>query len=284
MAYVLIFLGAAQPMKSHIQIPKGLLKQFSHKIIVTQNGHINKVDAVYALNIKEKSIIEEKINSFGTIENYFSDEIDKQILNKKVENPFCDVTTIIKTQIEKLKRNQVTLRQKEKNALYKFCQYSHLRAPRQINSLNNDNFMRALNIKLTPSEFIDMADKSPFMTNPFSGRLIAIIKNETAVNFVIPFHCIYLIDVRENISDVRRDIIILPFTPKYAIALLPIKDNQKQQLDIINLTSEEKVSVMNDWAFRTELTNKQYLIATEDKELKKYADILDEIDNENHVT
>lgn len=41
---------------------------------------------------------------------------------------------------------------------------------------------------------------------------------------------------------------------------------------------------MNDWAFRTELTNKQYLIATEDKELKKYADILDEIDNENHVT
>ena len=49
-------------MKSHMQSPKGLLKQLSHKIIVTQNGHINQVDAVYALNIKEKSIIEEAMS------------------------------------------------------------------------------------------------------------------------------------------------------------------------------------------------------------------------------
>lgn len=261
-------------MKSHIQIPKNLLKRFSHKILSTQNGHTNKVDAVYALSINEGTIIEEKINTFGTIENYFSVETEREILNKKIENPFCDAASIIRMQLDVKGCKRVNIKKKNKDAIYKFCQYSHLRAPRQINSFNDDALMRAFKIRLTPSEFIDMAENSPFITNPFADRLIAIIKNDTNINFVMPFHCIYLIHVDGYKSDAQRDIIILPFTPKYAIALLPINDDQKLQLDVINLTTVEEVTAMNDWAFRTELTNKQFLIAVERKELEKYVEIL----------
>ena len=74
-------------VKSHVQMPKGLMKAFSHR---TENGR-----CVYYLDLKDMEIKEEKINALGAIEGYF-DKNSELILDRLYESPFFQATQNIR--------------------------------------------------------------------------------------------------------------------------------------------------------------------------------------------
>lgn len=78
------------PVKSHIQIPKSIVKNFSFKDVVKSNDSMTKIDFTYKLSVKNSHIRKIKAKNFCTKKGYYDDDVE-EILSCKYEAPFGNI-------------------------------------------------------------------------------------------------------------------------------------------------------------------------------------------------
>lgn len=192
-------------IKSHVQMPKGLMKAFSHR---TENGR-----CVYYLDLKDMEIKEEKINELGTIKGLY-DPTSEAILDRLYESPFFEAILNVKKFTDG-KLETLSFNQREEEALINFLKISIMRsnATRQKaekTSLVASIFPDVYKAALIPTMHLVM-DEIPLL----NGYHINILINKSKLRLVAPRNCVAF-SFKDNILYYT-----LPLSPQVAILYQP---------------------------------------------------------------
>lgn len=247
----------ANDIKSHIQIPKFILKSFSHK---TENGN-----CVYYLDLKDKKIKEEKINTLGTEFGFYDEQVESE-LSEKYEQPFAKIakiargfserklTTIVLNDYEKTIKDFFTVcmfRSKDSFEMFKNISLTAQLFPKGIENL----YMKVSLSKIDSFQFFD-----DFKVN--------ILINSTKMSFVTIRQCYYPINIDDSTC------YALPINSKAALLLQPEETFQKHmtnnELYYARVSTDEDVTNINYRAFLWEKQfNNDFVVAKEKAELTK---------------
>jgi hypothetical protein len=250
---------------SHIQISKGVLRNFAHKMLVSYGGKSNSTDAVYVLSLKSGAISEEKIDTFGTAANYYDPAIEKRLC-EEVEGPFGAAISELR---DPNKSASVMSNSEKVKDIRRYMNFSLIRAQRNHANPQIQNFAKGLGHDLTPSEvikrFLDTKDKF----DPFNGMGLSLAHNTSSVDFVIPFNCLSIF----NGSD--GDLIFFPFSPREVLILAPLNGTQEDGLILKqdDFSEEKMVCFINNLALGTENKNVGLIIGKNKEELNRLNDL-----------
>jgi len=241
---------------SHIQITQGILRPFAHRMVVTYEGKSDKTDAVYVFSLSTGLIREEKIPTFGTKENYYDVDIEHR-LSSEIEGPFGLAISHLKDPQTKEK----TLENREEvQAIRRYMIFSLIRAQRNHANPQIKSFLKGFGKDLAPSQVLKTFLVQKEVVDPFQGMSLALLHNDSPVEFVIPFNCLSIANTP------RGDLIFFPFTPKDLLLLSP-SDEDATILDLGEEKDEERVRSINNFALGTEMVNTQLIIGKTKDEL-----------------
>lgn len=192
-------------VKSHVQMPKGLMKAFSHR---TENGR-----CVYYLDLKDMEIKEEKINELGTKKGLYN-PMSEAILDRFYESPFFEAIQNVKKFTEG-KQENLSFNQQEKEALLNFLKISIMRSNATRQKAEETSFVasifpNAYRAVLIPTMHLVMNEIS-FL----DGYHISILINRSRLRLVAPRNCVSF--------SFKDDILyyVLPLSPQVAILYQP---------------------------------------------------------------
>lgn len=188
-------------VKSHVQMPKGLMKAFSHR---TKNGR-----CVYYLDLKDMEIKEAKINELGTVKGLY-DPKSEDMLDHLYESPFFQVTQDIK-KFNSGKSEVLSLTQENEKALKDFLTISLMRsdATRELaasKSVLASIFPESLYRYIVPAMHMALPN-IPLL----DGLHINVLINSSSLRLVAPRNCVVFLFLNPLGS------YILPISPSCAI-------------------------------------------------------------------
>lgn len=238
--------------KPHIQLPKQILKSFSHK---TRDGR-----KVYYLDLNKNVISEEKINVLGTAEVGFYSEAIESLLSEK-ENFFGLRANELKD-FWKAKTKTLTLSVDMQKDIFRFFDMLYVRSK---------DFTRLYNQNSQVSMFLGNIARADVVAAYYSGRApgvfedvissthrISLLINKTNSNFVVPMNGYYFCS-----NDA-----VLPISPKITIILIQKDDERLKDADYGIITSEKTINTLNKCAYKTEKEmNDDFIVAQRDYDL-----------------
>ena len=192
-------------VKSHVQMPKGLMKAFSHR---TENGR-----CVYYLDLKNMEIKEAKINELGTIKGWY-DPMSEAILAQMYESPFIQATQKLR-EFSQGKLTTYTFSPEVEEVFKNFIKVSMLRC----NSTRTSAEKSSLTARFLPDAFKGLYIPVVHATIPefdiFNGYRFNCLVNRSNLPFVAPRNCLIFCSTRDI------GYVILPISPKVAILYEP---------------------------------------------------------------
>ncbi len=240
-------------MKSHVQVPKMLLKEFCI------DGKL-----VY-LNINKKKI-ENGDLGFNQIKGYYSEELEEK-LSKGVEQPFGLAKSKIKmffkgnnrylrlneNEIEGIKNFFAASYYRSKDALAKFEKYS-----KTADWFKPNENHEAL-IKMT-------LDKNDKIENFFALMTPTIIYNRTKRNYVLCKNCFFILEIK------GIKLFAIAITPKILIVLgnsIELKGMlNAENADFISISDEKSIDEINIYSLQTEkILGEGFIISVSIEEL-----------------
>jgi len=188
-------------VKSHVQMPKGLMKAFSHS---TKDGK-----CVYYLDLKDMEIKEAKINELGTIKGLY-DPKSEEILDHFYESPFFQATLNLKKfssgQLEAL-----VFTRDDEEAFDKFIKSLIVRSDLMRESTRSAPFSSMLRPNVFNALLIATLPATLPRIEFFNGFRFNCLINNSDLSLVAPRNCIILYIV-ENTYEC-----LLPLSPRVAI-------------------------------------------------------------------
>ncbi|MCF7831996.1 MAG: DUF4238 domain-containing protein [Candidatus Marinimicrobia bacterium] len=234
-------------MKSHVQIPKSILKNFAYK-----SGKDGLV--VDYLDLSCNEIKTEKINKLDTIEGYYSEEFDKR-MGEKYETPFGDISKRIRD-FNKNKLDKLSLSERETKTILDFYNNIFFRGKFALEKANKYSLTSVVR-PIEQEELIILTRE-----NLFTGNWVNIIRNKTNIDFVIPRNCFYV----KKSKSAKKPHYILPITPKSAIILIPKEEIEefettKGTRDHYSVDDENTIKTLNEFALEIEKgTNNMFVV------------------------
>ena len=191
-----------EKIDSHIQMPKGILKKF-----------VDKNHKIYCYDVITKKIHQRTPSSCNTEVDWYDVNMEKE-LNKKIEDPFLKTVTYLERHIDKI---PLVITGKNINDIKNYFNALFARSPKMYEEAKKGFFWpnfhtEQTNHELAVSVGIDEMEKRGL----FDEFKIFFIKNQTEIPFVLPIMGMYSYTIEE--TGERK--IILPITPKLAIALI----------------------------------------------------------------
>jgi len=247
-------------VKSHVQMPKGLMKAFSHS---TKDGK-----CVYFLDLKDMEIKEEKINVLGTIKGLY-DSTSEAILDQLYESPFFQAAQNIR-KFSRGKLPTYTFTPQDEAAFEKFIKMSMMRSTMSRDSAESSSFTASV----FPDAFNALIVPVMHVTLPkfelFNGYRFNCLVNRSNLRFVAPRNCLIFCSNNET------GFVIFPISPDVAIMYMP-EELFKLSLDedgnlwyaAVEQGEEETIRNINRKAATTEIHfNNDFLIGAEREELQ----------------
>lgn len=251
-------------VRSHIQIPKGVLKQFSEA-----SGR------VYYLQVDTGKIGLTSAKMLGTEYGYYSEEQEKY-LNKEIESPLTSLATTVRDFLEQ-KRHTLTLSASAEKSLKKYITGAMARS-----ELSMDAFLSA---SVTAAFFTPQQnhDQLVYFSTKKNGGVAEIIKdhflvlliNKTEKNFVVPRNCFYVA------SSYGCECIVAPISPKCALCLFPPEHVNKidvsKEYRLCYVEDSAGINRMNQRALMYEyMYNKKFIASATREELNELAVFMNE--------
>jgi len=192
-------------VKSHVQMPKGLMKAFSHR---TENGR-----CVYYLDLKDMEIKEEKINVLGTIKGFF-DSNSEAILDQLYESPFFHATQ----NIRKFLRDELvsySFTQEDEDAFLNFLKVSLTRSKKIRGSMENKSIIASVLPEVFHAQVVPTMHMVLSSTSILEGLHLNFLINKSALNLIAPRNCA-VYSVKDGFG-----YYILPISPHVAVLYQP---------------------------------------------------------------
>ncbi|MDD3041067.1 DUF4238 domain-containing protein [Bacteroides sp.] len=252
-------------VKSHTQIPKFLLKGFSHK---TKDGQ-----KVFYLDLDDLLVKEGKINQLGTVVGFYNKEIE-DFLNKNVERPFADLLVEF-NEYAKEKRKPLTISRKDNDIIRRFMRYCLLRSDYFLAQVNTQSKLSFLVGGYTHNDVLAHVDF--FSSNDFLENYNAtILINHSDIEFVTLKNC-YISAMVEG----KQPKYIIPINRKIAIMLISNSENigVKDTYEITPhiVVSDDVMKSINARALFNEIQySGKFLVCSREKELEELVDLIAE--------
>jgi len=240
-------------MKSHVQIPKSILKNFAYR---SQDDGL----VVDYLDLNDNTIKTEKIKKLDTIENYYSEECEI-FLSENIESPFAEISKKIKS-FGSGKLKNLTLVASEIKIIFDFYNYTFSRSRYAVLQANL-NCMASVVQPVTNEELIQLQRH-----NIFNEYCVRILRNRTDTNFLIPRNCFYI----KTSSVSKNPYIILPFSKKTALVLLSKEEDiatRQYYNEYLFVDSDKRVKILNEKALNFEILMNNEFIVGQLSELKR---------------
>lgn len=246
-------------VRSHIQIPKGILKQFS-----------DASGRVHYLNVNTGKIGLAGPKVLGTEYGYYSEEQEKY-LNREIESPLTSLASKVRDFLEQ-KRQTLTLSASAEKSLKKYITGAMARS-----ELSMDAFLSA---SVTAAFFTPQQnhDHLVYFSTKKNGGVAEIIKdhflvlliNKTEKNFVVPRNCFYVA------SSYGCECIVAPISPQCALCLFPPeyvdKIDVSKEYRLCYVENSADINKMNHRALMYEyMYNKKFVASATREELEELA-------------
>lgn len=190
-------------IKSHIQMPKSIMKSFSHKGDGRQ---------VYYLDLKDNSIKVEKINTLGTALGYYSEETENHLADE-VETPLGNLTKKARD-FSNNKISKIEIGFDDETIIKKYIQYSLVRSKKVLDIMNRESKLSFL-WNGYRTEHIFKYTNLPNDFDFFEDYRVTILSNLTKSNWVCPRNCFI-----SGIVDGKKTKYIIPVNEKIAFLLI----------------------------------------------------------------
>lgn len=219
--------------KSHIQIPKFILRKFEN------NEH-----RLHYLSIYDSKIYRGYAKTLNTKLGYYSNETE-EILNTCIETPFSRV-------VEKILKHDFSsnldITQKENVIIKDFLVSLLSRNPQMYNEIkNNSVFLQFMSIEDVEKHDFAVDMVMQYGRNLFDDYYVFLVKNITHLPFVLPMCGVYHFTYNDHNAN------IFPFSPEFAFMLLPkelavhwVKDNTRF---VILINDEQYIRKFNLYAY-----------------------------------
>lgn len=232
-------------MKSHIQINQSILDRFSNMKEIYTEGHRSLVGYVEFFNLKDFTFGIEKVKDFGTKEDYYESDVEKDLLSTKIEGPFGNVCKKINKSFE---LSNFALTQKEKETIINYAFYSCRRSENGIDKVID--FFAKHGIRKTPS---DVLRTELDLNKTFPYKTVSILVNESSEDFIIPFNCLIYVTL------FGYKCCVLPISPRKAICLSTNSDTENTCL-VTQISSTELINEINLACFDVEKRNMNLVV------------------------
>lgn len=247
-------------VKSHVQMPKGLMKAFSHR---TEGGK-----CVYYLDLKDMEIKEGKIGKLGTIEGLYG-PIGEAILDRLYESPFFHATQNIR-KFSQGKIATYTFTPQDEAAFKSFIEMSMLRSNTTRASAESSSFTARFFPSAFKSLLIPVIHATLSDLDIFSGFRFNCLINRSSLPLVAPRNCLIFCSTRDI------GYIIFPISPKVAILYEPeelfqssLDEEGNLRYAAVEQGEEETIRRINLKAATTEqYFNNEFLIGASREELE----------------
>lgn len=250
-------------VKSHIQVPRTVLKHFQYKV----NGK------VYYLDLINNKIHSKGIGNLGTVSGYFSNEME-EYLSGEIEKPLGDLINRILITIPK-RGKSIYINLPDSDRTVK----KYISALLYRSKLADDELVKtSLVAHLFPDQYRhDSSVKISTGLNDgilpeFNNYTFGILINHSSVHFVIPRNGVYTFPSK------NYDCYAAPISPKCSLLLVPkeypMKAPDGSSTRIGTITSNEDINGMNIEALKMEIVFKGSFVAADRREelqqLQKY--------------
>lgn len=236
---------SSKEIRSHVQMPKSLLKRFQ-----------NTKNRFFYYDIRKKYIgTRGTAESLNTERGYFSPEME-QYLSKNTESPFGQILSVIdRIDFEQ----ECFLMPPDFEKLTKNFVYALMaRDPYEIENANRDMFFsQILFTKQMRHDYltrrrIELANRKDF----FSDFLLTFMVNKTDIPFVLPIAGIYGYQMG------KYRMINLPVTPEIALCFVHIDDVGdliigENKISLWEVTSPVVIRKINEKAFISQIKRNQ---------------------------
>lgn len=265
-------------VKSHIQINKAILKNFSHKCLEYKNDKPCKYDKVFYLDFSDTEIKKEDIKELGTSFGYYSSDMETYL--SKIEGLFGDEMKKAKNYT----KNKIDKLEIKFDPVIKFAAFLVLRSQYILDEVNKPTiYTTLLNMfgknPIKPHE--EILKHPEIAINYLKNRFIVnLFENMSDVELVTPKNCIYEMCYVEN----NKPYLFIPFTPRLAFVLFELTEKNDKHDNIINLktfntSDDELINKFNLQAFEYEQKySNSFIVSNRRNELEKIQEYIKEKD------
>ena len=247
-------------VKSHVQMPKGLMKAFSHP---TKDGK-----CVYYLDLKDMEIKEAKINELGTIRGLY-DPKSEEMLDHLYESPFFQVTQDIK-KFYRGKSEVFSLTQENVKALKDFLTISLMRSDATRELAASKSILASIFPESLYKYFVPAMQMALPNIPLLDGLHINFLLNGSKLPLVAPRNCVVFSFIKSLGS------YILPINPYCAILfqaeelyLSTFNKDGEVCYAFVKEGEEKTIRLINFAAGKSErATNNEFLIGKNREELE----------------
>ncbi|MCL2396792.1 MAG: hypothetical protein FWC93_01875 [Defluviitaleaceae bacterium] len=250
------------PINSHVQIPKSIMKNFSHlQIEKNEKNQPVKMEYVYFLDLSDQTIKKESIKKLDTVFGYYSQDTE-EFLRDYVEGPVGDLMKNARL-FHQGKTSPLTF---DVNAMKNYICYALLRSQLVLNEVNRPSATKELlealghNSTITHEKILMHPEALAGAFDNFSANTF---ENNTDVEFVVPRNCTYYTHYRDG-----NLMWVAPFSPKGAFVLV---ENGKSLVEkgVFHTDDSKLIEQMNVHALQCELTvNRRFIVASRERELE----------------
>lgn len=250
--------------KSHIQLSKGHMKPFS---TIVNGDYLS-----FLLDVNSKNISLENIKLIDTISGFYDDNIEDE-MNKQYESKFFSLRNHLINVIERKTEIQVKFGKKEQNIILEFLNLAILRSKETIDLVNRESIAAIFLGGLSNNDLMNAKFTGILSERIFTEYSALIIKNNTAIDFVLPANSYYYSKkIHKEFTETEFNLFI-PISPKLSLLLLLNCDYntyiKNHGFAYLVMNNSRDIEYLNERAYRSEVHfNKKFIISKSRKELE----------------
>lgn len=241
-------------MKSHIQMPKCVLKEFA-----IQEGKFK--GRCYSFDIASGIISRTAPKKVNTVQDFYSDDVE-HIFSELIEMPLGNEIRNIKDNID---RGQVPIMDADAGKV--FLNYLHAllsRSPMMLDSIRQNLTVGFLFSEQMKNDLAAVAYGKMDEQHVFCDFRPIYLLNKTTIPFVLPTCGFYFIN-----TDKAHAVMHLPITENIGVLLIKSDEDTNEKF-VVLLEDESKVRDMNNMAYRGQKIFKNaYLISSRKEALER---------------
>lgn len=249
--------------KSHIMIPRLIMKKFSNKI--SGKGTFVKRLDITTMNIEDK-----KISELDVEYGYYVPVIETYLANS-VERPFGDVAYKIYNMNKTDEHPNLTTQ--ELQIMRNFIKMSIIRNPKIVNEIKNEDPLINLIDGFDQNYIISVNDA---VNNQFLNKKMYMLLNKSRKGFVVPHNMMYAL----YFKSIEKYVICMTINSHIILCL--DQSSESNEITVGEIMEDSVVVDINKAIFAHERKNDNPYIIGYEKDLLELKEKSEEI-NENYI-
>lgn len=223
-------------VNSHVQVPKCILKEFSSK---EQNNKLNYI------SLDTHTIKSESPKKFNTVYGYYS-KMFEDYLNINYESKIGVIKTKLKKFINQ-EENKVDLTEFVKD-IKEIFMIQVYRNPNFVSEFNDESISSKLVNGYSTEDIVSFHNMFKY-SNMLDKKMVTVVINETLEGLVTTRSTLSSIIIDDN-----NEMIIMPLSPKFAIALVEKKYFYEKNIKgnifrYMKINDTKELRELNKWIF-----------------------------------